>query len=115
MNPFVLLFAEFLISVAASLAVLHVLSRPLINVLNRVCPDEPSAVFWLSYTKVMLMISPLLLVLMVDMFTHFSNPMDTLRLALMAALGGLLIGLHSIGKRLGQFISVPVQSAGSTS
>lgn len=109
MNAYVLLFAESLTSVAASLAVLHVLSRPLVNVLGRVCPDESAASFWLSYTKVMLMIAPLLLVLTADMFTHFSNPMDTLRLALMAALGGLLIGLHSIGKRLGQFVTVPRQ------
>ena len=109
MNPYVLLFVESLISVAASLAVLHVLSRPLVNVLNRVCPDEQSASFWLSYTKVMLMIAPLLLVLMVDMFSHFSNPIDTMRLALVAAFVGLLIGLHSIGKRLGQFVTMPRQ------
>lgn len=109
MNPYVLLFAESFICVAASLAVLHVLSRPLVNVLNRVCPDEQAASFWLSYTKVMLMIAPLLLVLMIDMFSHFSNPIDSFRLALVAALVGLLIGLRSIGKRLGQFITVPRQ------
>ena len=77
------------------------------NILGRICPDEQAAAFWLSYTKVMLMIAPLLLVLIVDMFAHFSNPLDTLRLALTAALGGLLIGLRSIGKRLGQFVKVP--------
>ena len=80
------------------------------SVLGRVCPDEQAASFWLSYTKVMLMIAPLLLVLTVDLFTHFSNPMDTLRLALMAALGGLLIGLRSIGKRLGLFVTLPTQA-----
>jgi len=109
MNPYVLLFAESLICVAASLAVLHVLSGPLVNVLNRVCPDEQAASFWLSYTKVMLVIAPLLLVLMVDMFSRSSNPIDSLRLALVAALVGLLIGLRSIGKRLGQFVTVPRQ------
>lgn len=74
---------------------------------GRICPDEQAALFWLSYTKVMLMIAPLLLVLMVNMFSHFSDPMDSLRLALIAALGGLLIGLHSIGRRLGQFVATP--------
>lgn len=107
MNAYIQLFAASLISVAVSFAVLHVLSSPLMNILGRICPDEQAAAFWLSYTKVMLMIAPLLLVLIVDMFAHFSNPLDTLRLALTAALGGLLIGLRSIGKRLGQFVKVP--------
>ncbi|MCZ4305964.1 hypothetical protein O4G98_14615 [Zoogloeaceae bacterium G21618-S1] len=110
MNTYVLLLAEALISIAASLAVLHVLSRPLLNILNQICPDEQAASFWMSYTKVMLMIAPLLLVLMVDMFSHFSSPTDTLRLALVAAFAGLLIGLRSIGKRLGQFVRVPAQA-----
>lgn len=112
MNAYIQLFAASLISVTVSFAVLHVLSSPLMNILGRICPDEQAAAFWLSYTKVMLMIAPLLLVLLVDMFTHFSNPLDTLRLALAAALGGLLIGLRSIGKRLGQYVEVP--RAGTT-
>jgi hypothetical protein len=105
MNAYLLLFVELLISVAASLAVLHVLCRPLVNTLGRICPDEQAALFWLSYTQVMLIIAPLLLVLMLDFLTHFSDPMDNLRLALMAALGGLLIGMRSIGKQLGRFVS----------
>jgi|GEM_PF-1317700 len=109
MNSYLLLCAECLISIAASLAVLRMLARPLVNVLNRVCPDEQAASFWLSYTQVMLMIAPLILVLLVDMFSSFSNPIAGLRLALVAALVGLLIGLHAIGKRLGQFVTVPQQ------
>jgi len=113
MNAYFLLFAQSLLSVALSFAVLFVLSGPLVNVLGRICPDEQAAVFWLSYTKVMLMIAPLLLVLMVNMFSHFSDPMDSLRLALIAALGGLLIGLHSIGRRLGQFVATPQKPGGA--
>lgn len=107
MNAYIQLFAAASISVAVSFAVLRVLSSPLMNILGRICPDEQAAAFWLSYTKVMLMIAPLLLVLMVDLFARFSDPLDNVRLALMAALGGLLIGLHSIGKRLGRFVKVP--------
>lgn len=114
MNAYLLLFLESLTSIFISLSVLYVLSRPLMNILARICPDEQAAAFWLSYTKVMLMIAPLLLVLTVDLFTHFSDPLDTLRLTLMAALGGMLIGLHAIGKRLAQFVTTP-QQPGSTS
>ncbi len=113
MNAYLQLFAASLISIAISFAVLRVLSSPLMNVLSRICPDEHAAALWLSYTKVMLMIAPLLLVLTVDMFAHFSNPLDSMRLALIAALGGLLIGLHSIGKRLSRFVITPQPGSAS--
>lgn len=113
MNAYVQLFSATFISIAVSFAVLRVLSGPLMNVLARICPDEQAAAFWLSYTKVMLMIAPLLLVLAVDLFAHFSDPLGNLRLALMAALGGLLIGLRSIGKRLGQFVKAPAPAVAS--
>lgn len=112
MHSYVQLCAAAFVSVAVSFAVLRALSGPLMNILCRVCPDEQAAAFWLSYTKVMLTITPLLLVLMADMFASFGNPLDSLRLALMAALCGLLIGLHLIGKRLGQFVKLP--QSGST-
>lgn len=105
MNAFLLLLTESLACIAVSFAVLYVLSRPLMDVLTRLCPDEQAASFWLAYTKMMLIISPLLLVLTVDMFTHFANPLDSLRLALMATLAGLLFGLYSVGKRLSQFMA----------
>jgi len=107
MNAYLLLIVESLISVSVSLAVLYVLSSPLVNSLRRICPDEQAAVFWLNYTRVMLLIAPLLLVLTVDMFARFSNPLDNLRLTLMAALCGLLVGLHAIGRRLGKFVVTP--------
>ena len=113
MNAYLQLFAASLISIAISFAVLRVLSSPLMNVLSRICPDEHAAALWLSYTKVRLMIAPLLLVLTVDMFAHFSNPLDSMRLALIAALGGLLIGLHSIGKRLSRFVITPQPGSAS--
>jgi len=110
MNAYLLLLIEVLLSTVASLAVLRTLSRSLWSVLARLCPDEHAAAFWLSYTKVMLMLAPLVMVLTVDLFTHFSNPMDTLRLALIAALGGLLVALHAVAKRIGQFVRVPQPS-----
>lgn len=109
MNAYVLLVTESLISIAVSLAVLYVLSGPLVSLLRQICPGEHAALFWLQYTRMMLMIAPLLLVLTVDMFTHFSDPKDSLRLALIATLSGLLIGLHVIGQRVGRFVTLPKQ------
>ncbi|HNI73548.1 MAG TPA: hypothetical protein PLX65_08480, partial [Accumulibacter sp.] len=72
-----------------------------------ICPDEESAGFWLSYTQVMLVIAPLMLVLLIDLFSRYSTPQDSLRMALLATLGGLLAGLSLVGSRLGRFIAVP--------
>ena len=52
MNGLFLLLVESATSITLSLAVLYVLSRPLINVLSRICPDEQAAAFWLSLTAV---------------------------------------------------------------
>lgn len=107
MNAIFLLLAQSLISIALSLAVLHVLSGPLVNTLARICPDEQAAEFWLSYTKVMLTLAPLLLVLTADLLARFSDPMNSLRLGLLAALGGLLLGAYAIGQRVGRFVVLP--------
>ncbi|KAB2915878.1 MAG: hypothetical protein F9K30_18910 [Dechloromonas sp.] len=107
MNAAFFLLAELLVGIAASLAAMHVISRPLVQVLCRVCPDEQAAVFWQSYTKVMLLIAPQLLILVVGLFAHFSDPLDSLRLTLIATLSGLLVGLSAVGKRLGRFVVIP--------
>lgn len=114
MENYLLLLVESLTSITVSLTVLYVLSRPLMNILSRICPDEHAAAFWLSYTKVMLLIAPLLLVLTVDMFAHFSDPMDTWRFSLVMALGGILIGLYMVGERLGQFVTPPQKTGGAS-
>lgn len=114
MENYLLLLRESLTSIAVSFTVLYVLSRPLMNVLSRICPDEHAAAFWLSYTKVMLLIAPLLLVLTVNMFAHFSNPMDTWRFSLVMALGGILIGLYMVGERLGRFVTSPQKTGGAS-
>jgi hypothetical protein len=105
MNAYFMLFAELAASVCLSIAVLFVLSHSLVNVLRLMCPDERAAIFWLSYTRVMLTITPLLFVLIVSIFSRSGDPLDHARLALIAALGGLLIGLWTIGKRLNGFIA----------
>lgn len=103
MDAFLLLLAEAAISLFISLIVLFALSGPLVNILARICPDDKAALFWLSYTRLMLTIAPLLLVLLVDMFASAVSPYTSLRLTLIAALGGVLFGLQRISQRLGQF------------
>lgn len=107
MSALVQLLVASLISVSLSLVVLRQLSRPLVHVLARICPDKAAAAFWLSYTQVMLTIAPLLATLVVDGFASAGQPLTSIRLTLMAALIGLLVGLYAVGRRLGQFVKLP--------
>ncbi|ANJ67796.1 hypothetical protein A9404_10770 [Halothiobacillus diazotrophicus] len=107
MDHLLLLLAEVLTSLAISLAVLFVLSEPLMRLLGRICPDDQAVLFWVRYAKVMLVLAPLLLVLTMDLLSPWRDPIDNLRLGLIACLGGLLWVLHLVGKRLGRFERIP--------
>lgn len=109
MNTYFLLLTETFFSILLSLIVLYILSNPLKNVLCKVCPDDQAANFWLSYIKVVLLIVPLLLVLIMDVVTQFSDPVISFRFAFIAILGGLLAALFAVGQRLGKFVITPQQ------
>jgi len=103
MDPLVRLLLSALICVCLSLLVLRVLSTPLARLLHELCPGNAVG-FWLRYTQVMFTLAPLMVVLLTDAMSHLTNPLDAVRLALMAAVGGLLLGLISVGRRLARFI-----------
>lgn len=107
MDALFFLLAKAVISIAVSALVLLALSQPLLRVLARICPDQDAALFWASYTKVMLIVAPLLLVLLLDLVLQLASPFEGLRLALLAALAGVLLGMRAIGKRVGLFVRLP--------
>lgn len=104
MNDILLLSLECLLSALFSLAVLRVLRRPLGGLLERLCPDEQAASFWLSYTQLMLTLAPLLGILVIDLLVATGDPYAKLRLGMIASLGGLLGGLWAVGRRLGRYV-----------
>jgi len=99
MNELSLLFLEAFISILASITIILLLSRPLKAALLDLCPSETQAGFWLAYTRTMLLVSPLLLVIFINS-THKGDMFSDLRSALIAALAGLLLGLIIIGKKM---------------
>lgn len=99
MNELTILLIEILISVIASLTTMLLISQPLKESLLDLCPTEKLANFWLAYTRTMMLISPLLLVLLVNS-THEGNMFSDLRSAFIAAFTGLLIGLIIIGRKM---------------
>jgi len=99
MSDINLLLIETVISMIASLTIMLLISQPLKAALIDLCPTEKQANFWLAYTRTMLLISPLLLVLLINS-THKGDTFSDLRSAFIAALAGLLIGLIVIGRKM---------------
>ena len=94
-----LLLIETVISLLASLTIMLLITAPLKAALIDLCPTEKLANFWLAYTRTMLLISPLLLVLLINS-THKGDTFNDLRSSFIAALAGLLIGLIVIGRKM---------------
>ncbi|QTR50988.1 hypothetical protein [Candidatus Thiothrix anitrata] len=100
MDTIALFTLEILISLSLSITVLFVISRPLLNALRDLCVSEKQADFWLSYTRTMLLLAPLLLVLVIDGMYVYTDALDSIRVTLIAALTGILLGLIIVGKRV---------------
>ncbi len=94
-------------SILCSLLLLRALQRPLTQTLNRVCPGPDAAAFWWAYTCAMLIGTPLVLVLLVDLLSSAVNPVDKFRWAILVSLCGLLMGLYLLGKRIAAFVLLP--------
>ena len=107
MNTLILFSLEILISLSMSFITLWIISKPLIKVLEDLCPSKTQANFWLAYTRIMLLISPLLLVLMVSLNSRHYNNIESIKFSLVSALVGLLLGMLIVGKK----IHAPVNQA----
>ncbi|HFC30562.1 MAG TPA: hypothetical protein ENJ44_05920 [Oceanospirillales bacterium] len=70
------------------------------KLLEDLCPTKKQAAFWLAYTRIMLLIPPLLLVLAVSILNNTSNNIDTIKISLGSALAGLLLGMIIVGKKI---------------
>jgi len=100
MNTFTLFSIEIVISLSMSFIILWILAKPLVNVLEDLCPTKKQAEFWLAYTRIMLLISPMLLVLMVSLNSRHQNDIDSIKFSLVSSLAGLLLGMLIVGKKI---------------
>lgn len=99
MTELTLLLIEAFTSIITSTTTMLLIAPSLKSALLDLCPTEKQANFWLAYTRTMMLISPLLLVLLINS-THKGDMFSDLRAAFIAALTGLLIGLIFIGKKM---------------
>ena len=104
MNSLALLFLEISISLTLSLTVLKVLSKPLVSALNSMCDSQQQTDFWLAFTRVMMVIFPLLLVMVVNIMTFHDIAKDPVRQTLVTAMIGLVLGMAIMGKKFFSFV-----------
>ncbi len=100
MNTLTIFSIEILISLSLSLITLWLLAKPLVDVLEDLCPTKKQANFWLAYTRIMLLISPLLLVLMVSLNSRHHANVETIKISLVSTLTGLLLGMIIVGNKI---------------
>jgi hypothetical protein len=100
MNPVVSLVTALIVSLAVSSAILSAIVAPLRRTLAQLCPSAEATSFWVSFTAVMLYITPLMLTLIVMPTTEFALPVEVLRGALIAALFGIFGGMLVIGYQI---------------
>jgi hypothetical protein len=99
-NDLIILITEAAISLGTSLALILLLQAVLSALLRSLCHGPIPAAFWSTFTRLMLIISPLLMVLL---FSHSLSPTliplaQVIRDTLLHALLGHFIGLLIIGK-----------------
>lgn len=86
------LFLSTLISV--------VMSKPLRGVLNQLCPGSDATSFWMSFTTVMLYVTPLLFTLLFLATVIAADVVNIVRTALAASLFGSFAALLVVGYQI---------------
>jgi len=90
---------EMLVSISISGFVLFLLQPVLREILKELCRRETRAAFWTTFTRLMIFIAPLIVVVLFTKNTgqHFMELVETVRATLLHALLGQFIGLTIIG------------------
>ncbi len=99
MTSLTLFVYEVLLSLLLSTIVLLILAAPLRRMLQNICHSDEQALFWVAYTRTMLFISPLLIVILVGLLADASGLVH-IKVTLISALGGLVFGLIVIGRKM---------------
>lgn len=100
MTPAIVLLGEIAISLLVSLLSSRMIRQPLYHVLQDICPTERQAAFWVTYTRAILFLAPLLCVLLVDLSSDGHDALFSLRATLLAAITGTLIALLFLGRQV---------------
>lgn len=99
MNPLELFLAQIALSLALSTAVLLRLQSLMRRIGVQVCEEGGMATeFWISYTQLMMIIAPLMLVSWIDGPYRNAAGVEQVRSALATVLFGQFLGLALVGR-----------------
>jgi len=99
MSDIQILFIEVAVGLVTSIIILGLIDRSLGSALTDLCPTGRLAWFWLTYTRIMILTAPMLLVLITDR-VYGGTLFENLRAALIASLTGVIIGMIILGRRM---------------
>jgi len=100
------------LSLVISAIVIRTLQCHLTALLQRLCQDATTAAFWRDYTRLTLVLVPLVLLILTDWLFKNASIADSLRVCLLAIFGGLLLGLIRIKRHIDRFIFIPDYATG---
>ena len=101
MQALSIFLSEILISVVISLATIVLIKPVLRNVLIETCGTDKRAEFWMMFTMLMMLISPLLIVILFSNLEGYEyvpvGAVFVVRDALLHSLQGVFVGLVIVG------------------
>lgn len=96
-QPLVILGVQLATALGISLVVIHLIQPALEPLLGEVCGSEAAARFWVNFTRLMVLIAPLLQVILLAAEHGGMGSVELIRGTLFHALGGVFLALSVIG------------------
>ena len=98
-QPFALCISV-IVSLCLSTSIAVVMMKPLRGVLNQLCPGSHATNFWMSFTTVMLHVTPLLFTLLFVGTVTLADSVTIVRTALASSLFGAFAALLVVGYQI---------------
>jgi hypothetical protein len=95
------------VSLFSSTFISVVMMKPLRRVLNQLCPGSDATSFWMSFTTVMLYVTPLLFTVLFLATVTVADLANIVRTALAASLFGSFAALLVVGYQIARARPVP--------
>ena len=100
MSHLLALSISVIVSLFLSTSITIVMMKPLRGVLNQLCPGGHATNFWMSFTTVMLYVTPLLFTLLFVGTVMVADSVNIVRTALASSLFGAFAALLVVGYQI---------------
>jgi hypothetical protein len=107
MSQLLALSISVIVSLFLSTSISVVMMKPLRGVLNQLCPGSDATNFWMSFTTVMLYVTPLLFTLLFVGTVMVADSVNIVRTALASSLSGAFAALLVVGYQISRARPLP--------